>query len=71
MVDVFNLFNSSVVLRRVTTNGPNYNKPLVDRRHRRRVGESDSRGARFPFERALPILIHGRLATPEPTAKAG
>lgn len=28
MVDVFNLFNSSVVLRRVTTNGPNFNKPL-------------------------------------------
>lgn len=28
MVDAFNLFNSSVVLRRVTTNGPNYNKPL-------------------------------------------
>ena len=28
MVDVFNLFNSSVVLRRITTNGPNYNKPL-------------------------------------------
>jgi hypothetical protein len=28
MVDCFNLFNSSVVLRRVTTNGPNYNKPL-------------------------------------------
>jgi hypothetical protein len=28
MFDVFNLFNSSVVLRRVTTNGPNYNKPL-------------------------------------------
>jgi len=28
MVEVFNLFNSSVVLRRVTTNGPNYNKPL-------------------------------------------
>jgi len=28
MVDVFNMFNSSVVLRRVTTNGPNYNKPL-------------------------------------------
>jgi len=27
-VDCFNLFNSSVVLRRVTTNGPNYNKPL-------------------------------------------
>jgi hypothetical protein len=29
MVDVFNLFNSSVVLRRVTTNGVNYNKPLA------------------------------------------
>jgi outer membrane receptor protein involved in Fe transport len=29
MVDVFNLFNSSVVLRRITTNGPNYNKPLA------------------------------------------
>ncbi len=28
MVDCFNLFNSSVVLRCVTTNGPNYNKPL-------------------------------------------
>lgn len=28
MFDVFNLFNTSVVLRRVTTNGPNYNKPL-------------------------------------------
>jgi hypothetical protein len=28
MVDVFNLFNSSVVLRRITTNGPNFNKPL-------------------------------------------
>jgi len=28
MVDVFNMFNSSVVLRRITTNGPNYNKPL-------------------------------------------
>jgi len=28
MLDCFNLFNSSVVLRRVTTNGPNYNKPL-------------------------------------------
>lgn len=28
MVDVFNLFNTSVVLRRVTTNGPNYFKPL-------------------------------------------
>ena len=28
MVDCFNLFNTSVVLRRVTTNGPNYNKPL-------------------------------------------
>ncbi len=28
-VDVFNLFNSSVVLRRITTNGPNYNKPLA------------------------------------------
>jgi hypothetical protein len=28
MVDCFNMFNSSVVLRRVTTNGPNYNKPL-------------------------------------------
>ena len=28
MLDVFNLFNSSVVLRRVTTNGPNYQKPL-------------------------------------------
>ena len=28
MFDVFNLTNSSVVLRRVTTNGPNYNKPL-------------------------------------------
>lgn len=27
-VDVFNLTNSSVVLRRVTTNGPNYFKPL-------------------------------------------
>ncbi|MEP7118431.1 MAG: hypothetical protein ABI880_12660, partial [Acidobacteriota bacterium] len=26
--DAFNLFNSSVVLRRITTNGPNYNKPL-------------------------------------------
>lgn len=29
IVDCFNLFNSSVVLRRVTTNGPNYNKPLA------------------------------------------
>ncbi|HUQ86749.1 MAG TPA: carboxypeptidase regulatory-like domain-containing protein [Vicinamibacterales bacterium] len=29
MVDVFNLFNTSVVLRRITTNGPNYNKPLA------------------------------------------
>ncbi len=28
MVDCFNLLNSSVVLRRVTTNGPNYFKPL-------------------------------------------
>jgi hypothetical protein len=28
MVDCFNMFNSSVVLRRITTNGPNYNKPL-------------------------------------------
>ena len=28
MVDCFNMFNTSVVLRRVTTNGPNYNKPL-------------------------------------------
>ena len=28
MVDCFNLFNTSVVLRRITTNGPNYNKPL-------------------------------------------
>jgi hypothetical protein len=28
MVDCFNLFNTSVVLRRVTTNGVNYNKPL-------------------------------------------
>ena len=28
MFDVFNLFNSSVVLRRITTNGPNFNKPL-------------------------------------------
>jgi len=28
MFDVFNLTNSSVVLRRITTNGPNYNKPL-------------------------------------------
>lgn len=28
MFDVFNLFNTSVVLRRVTTNGPNYFKPL-------------------------------------------
>jgi hypothetical protein len=27
-VDCFNLFNTSVVLRRITTNGPNYNKPL-------------------------------------------
>lgn len=27
-VDCFNLFNTSVVLRRVTTNGPNYFKPL-------------------------------------------
>jgi hypothetical protein len=27
-VDCFNLFNTSVVLMRVTTNGPNYNKPL-------------------------------------------
>lgn len=27
-IDCFNLFNSSVVLRRVTTNGPNFNKPL-------------------------------------------
>ena len=27
-VDCFNLFNSSVVLMRVTTNGPNYYKPL-------------------------------------------
>jgi hypothetical protein len=29
MVDVFNLFNTSVVLRRVTTNGVNFNKPLA------------------------------------------
>lgn len=28
MVDCFNLLNTSVVLRRVTTNGPNYFKPL-------------------------------------------
>lgn len=28
MFDVFNLLNSSVVLRRITTNGPNFNKPL-------------------------------------------
>ena len=27
-VDCFNLFNTSVVLMRVTTNGPNYYKPL-------------------------------------------
>jgi hypothetical protein len=27
-VDCFNLFNTSVVLRRVTTNGPNFDKPL-------------------------------------------
>lgn len=27
-VDCFNLFNSSVVLRRVQVNGPNYDKPL-------------------------------------------
>ena len=29
MFDVFNLFNTSVVLRRVTTNGVNFNKPLA------------------------------------------
>jgi hypothetical protein len=28
MFDLFNLTNSSVVLRRVTTNGPNFMKPL-------------------------------------------
>jgi hypothetical protein len=28
MFDVFNLFNSSVVLRHVTRNGPDYLKPL-------------------------------------------
>jgi hypothetical protein len=29
MFDLFNLTNSSVVLRRVTTNGPNFMKPLA------------------------------------------
>jgi hypothetical protein len=29
MFDVFNLTNSSVVLRLVTTNGPNFMKPLA------------------------------------------
>ena len=28
MFDVFNLFNSSVVLRQINANGPNYLKPL-------------------------------------------
>ena len=59
MVDVFNLFNSSVVLRRITTNGPNYNKPLSIGRHRRGVGEPDSGGARVPPERAVPLLVIG------------
>jgi hypothetical protein len=29
MFDVFNLTNTSVVLRRVTTNGPDFMKPLA------------------------------------------
>ena len=29
MFDLFNVTNTSVVLRRVTTNGPNYMKPLA------------------------------------------
>ena len=52
MVDAFNLFNSSVVLRRVTTNGPNYNKPLS-------TGGIDAAAAN-PIPAARVFRISGR-----------
>jgi hypothetical protein len=52
MVDVFNLTNSSVVLRRVTTNGPNYNKPLS-------TGGIDAASAN-PIPAARVFRISGR-----------
>ena len=52
MVDCFNLFNSSVVLRRVTTNGPNYNKPLS-------TGGIDAASAN-PIPAARVFRISGR-----------
>jgi hypothetical protein len=62
MVDVFNLFNSSVVLRRVTTNGPNIQQAVVDRRHRRRLRRTRIPAARvFRTEREVPFLTHLRI----------
>ena len=52
MLDVFNLFNSSVVLRRITTNGPNYNKPLS-------TGGIDAASAN-PIPAARVFRISGR-----------
>ena len=53
MVDCFNLFNSSVVLRRVTTNGPNYNKPLS-------TGGIDAASAN-PIPAARVFRVSGRF----------
>jgi len=52
MVDVFNLFNSSVVLRRVTTNGPNFDKPLA-------TGGIDAASAN-PIPAARVFRVSGR-----------
>ena len=52
MIDCFNLFNTSVVLRRVTTNGPNYNKPLS-------TGGIDAASAN-PIPAARVFRISGR-----------
>lgn len=52
MLDIFNLTNSSVVLRRVTTNGPNYFKPLS-------TGGIDAASAN-PIPAARVFRISGR-----------
>lgn len=52
MFDIFNLTNSSVVLRRVTTNGPNYFKPLS-------TGGIDAASAN-PIPAARVFRISGR-----------
>ena len=53
MFDVFNLTNTSVVLRHINVNGAELSEAARHRRHRRGVGEPDSRASDFQAERAI------------------